>query len=198
MRTAALPKNGLDRIVAFTSITGLPAILSDCELRLLCAERLTDVRPSADWTTSPTDAEHLAYVAFCDRSLDEQRAHQHAVKLSESRKQIERILEGKRQKMRATGASEEAVAALSADEVLAQIGEQSVFNADNALRQVPTTGFVLKICVQNLTFCYQPISHVTDIASINRIRPHPAPATASRPKTCPTVCSATCGSAAST
>lgn len=130
--TAACPRN--------TTVHGLPAVLSAFELRLLLDLQLVEVCRTADASRPPDAALTVRYAAFRQRSLVEQQEHQRTCKLNESRKVIDRILAGKRQKLRASGASEAECARLTAEQVLEDIGKGSAaFNAENALVQMPTT-----------------------------------------------------------
>lgn len=57
--------------------------------------------------------------------------------MEESRKVLPRILEGKRKKLLRSGVPDGDIH-LDGEQVLAEIRESCVFNADNALVQVPT------------------------------------------------------------
>lgn len=57
--------------------------------------------------------------------------------MEESRKVLPRILEGKRKKLLRIGVPAEEIH-LDADQVLEEIRKSCVFNADNALVQIPT------------------------------------------------------------
>lgn len=105
---------------------------------MLFEQRLASVQHGAQLARAPDEQVATKYRSFCEQSLAEQRDQQRIGKVNESRSMIDRILAGKRQKMAAAGASPEECAALSAEQMLHDIGEQCVFNADNVMVQVPT------------------------------------------------------------
>lgn len=121
-------------------MTGLPAILSGHELRLICELNLDDIEVivRTGLCDRPTPANKLTYNTFRDGCVTDQQAQLRHNKVVESRKVVDKILAGKRKKMAQAGAAETEVMQLSVDQVLQDIYNECTFNEDNALLQVPT------------------------------------------------------------
>ncbi|XP_060656618.1 LOW QUALITY PROTEIN: tRNA-splicing endonuclease subunit Sen34 [Drosophila nasuta] len=135
------------------SEAALPVELSKCETQLLIEEGIADlVSKTAALTAPPTDEMVQAYKAQFEASLMAQADALKAEKLRETERHVEKILQGKRNKLLKQGKPKEA-AALTANDVLQEIANSVVFERQNALVELPS----LHMTNHSARLCTDPV-----------------------------------------
>ncbi|XP_032598608.1 tRNA-splicing endonuclease subunit Sen34 [Drosophila grimshawi] len=120
-----------------TSEAALPLALTNYETQLLIDEGIAVlVSKVVDLSKQPDSAKLMAYKEEFDRRLLAQADALKAEKLRETKRHVDKILNGKRNKLLQQGKTAEA-ADLTAKDVLDEIGNHFEFDRQNALVEVP-------------------------------------------------------------